>query len=219
MTIASGPGTAQDVLRDAVRWRLLGLLFERPRAGWGEEVDSLAHATGDEHLCAAAEAARGVSEGAYQAALGPGAPVSPREVAHRRREDPGAILAELKAFYESFAFVPRAEDPVDHVAIEVGFAGYLRLKEAYARTRGDDEAAETCRLAFERFCERHLRFIAEPLSEYLDGSPVPHAALAARVLFETVGASPAGPDGALLPDEDTSEFGCFGGPCPASPEL
>lgn len=219
MTPAMTLERAQDALREAVRWRLLGLLFERPRAGWAEEIEALARGTGDERLTAAAAAARGVSEGAYQAALGPGAPVSPREVAHRRREDPSAILAELKAFHESFAFVPRAEDPLDHVAVEVGFAGYLRLKEAYARARGDDCAAETCRLAFERFCERHLRFVAEPLAEYLDGSPVPHAALAARMLFETVGPSPAGPDGALLPDEDTTEFGCFGGACPASREL
>ena len=214
MNTLPSAGQAHAVLREAVRWRLLGMLFERPRAGWHAEIQELGAGLDDERLQAAIAAAGDAGEGAYQAVFGPGAPVSPREVGYRRREDPGTILAELKAFHTSFAFTPRAEDPVDHVAVEVGFAGYLRLKEAYALARGDHDAAAICHAAFERFRERHLRFLAEPLAVVLEGSPVPHAALAAQILFEAVGAAPDDLN-PVVEDGDGAEFGCAGGVCPA----
>ena len=147
-------------IAEAARWRLLGLLLERPRAGWRDEIDALAREVGAPELRAAAEAARAATEGAYLRLLGPGGAVSPREVAYRGLQDPGWGMSDVMRFYEAFAYRPRAEDPPDHVAVEVGFVGYLHLKEGLARASGDDRAAETTRAAREEFLARHLAPVA-----------------------------------------------------------
>jgi len=49
-------------------------------------------------------AARGAVEGHYLALLGPGGPASPREAAYVGLGDPGRTLAELRAFYDAFAY-------------------------------------------------------------------------------------------------------------------
>ncbi|MFQ6672763.1 MAG: molecular chaperone TorD family protein, partial [Candidatus Tectimicrobiota bacterium] len=138
----------------------------------------------DAPLQAAAEAAREATEGTYLGLLGPGGFVSPREVAYRPGEDPGTILADLAAFYEAFAFAPQAEDPIDHVAVEAGFAGYLRMKEAYALARGDAEGAATTAEAFRRFLEAHLSTFIEPFAKGLEPSAVSYLVEAARALRE-----------------------------------
>jgi len=199
---------SRTVVEDAARWRLLGLLFERPRAGWLEELRAVASEVDDARLAAAVEAAEETTEGTYQLLFGPGRAVSPREVAYRGRHDPGAVLADLSALYAAFAFHPKAEDPADHVAIEAAFAGYLRLKEAYARARGDVDAAATCTAAFARLRDTHMRYLAQPLAERLAAVPFPtHLALAAQVLFETCGSLPAD---AVPADSDDGDLGCGG---------
>lgn len=195
-----GPTSQADRVRaalaDAAGWRLLGLLFERPRSGWLDQVVALGREVADSTLQqAVSEARRVVSElgssaaAAYLAILGPGGAVSPREVAYRGREDPGGILADLSAFHAAFAFHPRAEDPLDHVAVEAGFVGYLRLKESYALSGGDAASASTCMEAGESFLAAHLRCFAEPLCRRLEGT-LPHLELAARALLERTGPAP-----------------------------
>ena len=176
-----------EALAEAAEWRLLGLLLERPRAGWWEEVASLAcEARNPELRAAADETARATEEG-YLAALGPGGAVSPREVAYIGMEDPARVIADLHALYQAFAYRPAAEDPPDHVALQAGFAGYLKLKEAYARAKGDEAAAETTAQALRRFVESHLRRFAGPLARRLEAAGSGHLLQAARLLVGRVG--------------------------------
>jgi TorA maturation chaperone TorD len=174
-------------LREAAAWRLLGLLMERPRAGWIEEVEALAREAGGDPLRAAARAAREASEGQYLALLGPGGPVSPREVAYRDREDPARVLSDLASYYEAFAYRPRAEDPADHIAVEAGFIGYLVLKEAMALAAGSQEHAAVAAQARERFLNEHVAPFARRLAERLAGCGG-HLEAAARAIQDRVAA-------------------------------
>jgi hypothetical protein len=205
-----------NALAAAAEWRLLGLLFERPRPGWHQEITALAAEIRDPELLEAAAASVSAHESEYLDVLGPGGSVSPREVAYRGREDPGAIVADVSAFYAAFAFHPRAEDPPDHVAVEAGFAGYLCLKEAYASARGNGEAANTAAAARARFTAEHLRFVAAPLGARIAGlSPVPHLLLAAAALVQRTGTVPAGTADTPADEELGDGLGCDGcaGPC------
>lgn len=175
-------------LRQAAEWRLLGLLFERPRAGWREEVEGLCREVLDPEIKAAATAARGeASEGLYLALLGPGGPVSPREVSYRGMEDPGHLLADIEAFYQAFAFSPETEEAPDHLSVEAGFLGYLCLKAAYARARGNDEEAEVAARASAKFREAHLSTFAWVVAERLEATDVRYLTLAAKVLAHRSG--------------------------------
>ncbi len=167
------PDTA-TLLAAAAEWRLVGLLFERPREGWLAEIEAVAHvvragvAAGGKParlgaLAAAAAASRVATQGEYLALLGPGGAVSPREVAYSDGEDPGKTLAGLKVFYDSFGYDPVSEDPPDHIAVEAGFMGYLHLKLAYALEAGDAEAQEVTREAIDRFAGLHLAPFARAL--------------------------------------------------------
>ena len=141
--------------------------------------------TAGQALRTAAQAARHASEGEYLYLVGPGGIVSPREVSYRSFEDPGRILADLAATYAAFAFQPRAEESHDHLAVEAGFVGYLLLKEAFAVTRGDADAASTTAAARQGFLEAHLT-AARPFAERLTAAGDSHLAAAARVLAERV---------------------------------
>ena len=181
------PGV-QEHLGEATAWRLLGLLFERPREGWRQEVESLRPAVCDADIAAAVEAAREeATEGLYLAVLGPGGVASPREVAYRGMGDPGQILSDILAFHEAFAFRPQAEEPPDHVSVEAGFLGDLCLKQAFARMRGHEDEAEIAAQAAARFCEEHLSSLAWPLADRLEKTEVQYLALAARALARRTG--------------------------------
>jgi hypothetical protein len=201
----------QESVVAAAAWRLLALLFERPRPGWSDQIRALAAEVDDSTLRAAAAAAVASGESEYLDVLGPGGAVSPREVAYRGRLDPARILADIAAFYAAFAYRPRAEDPPDHVAVEAGFAGYLELKAAYALARGDGEAERACREALARFVSEHLRCIAAPLLAKLQLlSPVPHLAGAAAALLARTGPAPAGYAEPFPGDVDSDAFSCDG---------
>ena len=176
------------LLRDAAEWRLLGLLLERPREGWRQEVEALRREVSDPEIGAAAEAARAdATEGRYLALFGPGGPVSPREVTYRGMEDPGRILGDVMAFCDAFAFQPQTEEAPDHLAVEAGFLGFLCLKEAYARVRGHDEEAEVAARASERFREVHLGTFAWPVAERLGTTDMGYQALAVTALARRTG--------------------------------
>ncbi|MFN8545192.1 MAG: molecular chaperone TorD family protein [Candidatus Binatia bacterium] len=177
---------SSESIVEAARWRILGLLLERPRPGRHEEITALACEIGDRELGEVVEAVGALGEGEYLALLGPGGMVSPREVSYRGLEDPGWVLSDVSRCYAAFAYRPRAEDPPDHVAVEAGFVGYLHLKEGLARAEGDAEAAETTARARETFLAAHLGAIAGGLARKLaelGASPLAAAAvlLAARV--------------------------------------
>jgi nitrate reductase assembly molybdenum cofactor insertion protein NarJ len=189
------PGTGSDgppLLRESAAWRLLSLLFERPRAGWHEEVDALEPIACDPALSAAVAAAREEAcEEAFLGVLVPAA-VSPREVSWQKG-DAGALLAELRATYEAFAFRPATEEAPDHVSVEAGFVGWLLLKEAYARAAElPDEAALTAE-ARERFVKAHVARLAAAMAQGLPKWGVSYMTLAAEALASRAGEPPAEP--------------------------
>lgn len=190
----TAPAVAESLLRDAAEWRLLGLLFEYPGAGWREEVGALLAEVADPVLRQAGQQARTSGRaGAYLAVLGPGGIVSPREAGHAPLQDPGRILADIAAFYDAFQYRPRAEEPADHVAVQAGFLGYLKLKEAFARARAAADEAEMAAGAAETFQARHLAVMAEPLARRLaEAGSGGYLALAADALWRRAG-SPAAP--------------------------
>jgi nitrate reductase assembly molybdenum cofactor insertion protein NarJ len=191
-TAALTDPSVQAHLAEAAAWRLLGLLFERPREGWWEEIESLRREVCDAEISVAVEASREeATEGLYLALLGPGGLASPREVSYRGMNDPGQILADIKAFTEAFAFQPETEEPPDHIAVEAGFLGYLTLKEAYARARGNEEEAEIAARAATRFREEHLSALAWPVADRLEKTEVRYLSLAARALARRSGPRPA----------------------------
>ena len=177
------------LLRESAAWRLLSLLFERPRPGWHEEVDALEPIAADVALSAAVAAAREEAcEEAFLGILVPAA-VSPREVTWQKG-DAGTLLAELKATYDAFAFSPMTEEAPDHVSVEAGFVGWLLLKEAYARAAELPEAAALTAEARERFVRSHVARLAAALAKGLPPWNVGSLTLAAEALAARAGAPP-----------------------------
>ena len=176
---------SRRAMADALDWRLIALLLERPRFGWIEEAEALAAETPDKQLRGAVRAARGATEGTYLSLFAEGGFVSPRETTWRHREDPGQILADIAGFYEAFSFRPRAEDPLDHVAVEAGFIGYLCLKEARAIAHGDAESADTTASARRHFIADHLGHFAEEWASRVSATGVPHLSAAAEAIVES----------------------------------
>lgn len=210
---ASLDESSSRALAAAAEWRLIGLLLERPHGDWSREVTRLAADTRDPELRAAAEAARVAAEGPYLAVLGPGGPVSSRIVGYRRFSDPGWVLSGLTRFYDAFAFRPRSEDPVDHIAVAVQFVGYLFLKEAFARTAGASDAVAVTTLARERFIEEHLQQVAEPFAAKLAPVAPDYLVRAARALARRV--PPPLPEPASLADPDADAEASMCGTCMA----
>lgn len=175
------------LIEDAAAWRLLGLLFERPREAWRAEVAALAREVDDTDLRAAAESAQQAREADYLAVLGPGSELPGREVGHDRFADPGQLLSELEAHYQAFAYYPRTEQPADHVSVEAGFVAYLRLKEAYARASGQPEAAALTASVTARFLDEHVSLWAQPLADGLAATEIPHLQRAGHAAFRRVG--------------------------------
>jgi hypothetical protein len=197
-----------DALAQAARWHVLARLFERPRAGWHAEVSALARETADPVLRAVAEAAAEAGEGEYLSVLGPGGPVSPREVGHAGGfRDPGWILSDVARFYDAFGYRPRTEDPIDHVAVEVGFVAYLHLKEALARSTGDAEAAAVARAARDAFVATHLAGLARSLAARLGSGAGAYLVGAADLVAARM---PPGEPGAGEEAVDPRPEGCGG---------
>jgi nitrate reductase assembly molybdenum cofactor insertion protein NarJ len=186
--MSASPNADIPLLRESAAWRLLGLLFERPREGWHDEVDALEPIAADPAISAAVDAAREEAcEEAFLAILAP-AVVSPREVSWQRDADGGQLLAELRATYEAFAFRPVTEEPPDHVSVEAGFVGWLLLKEAYARAAELPEAAALTAEARARFQKAHVSCLAAALAKRLEPWGVRYLTLAAAALAARAGA-------------------------------
>ncbi len=208
----------ESLLREAAAWRLAGLLFERPVGGWHERVAALAEEVEESALRDAVHAAGNAVEGHYLALFGPGGPASAREAAYVGLGDPGRSLAEVRAFYEAFAYHPHAEDPPDHLSVAAGFVGYLRLKEAFARGLENEEAAATVRAARERFERDHLGRIAIPLARTLE-EHAPGTVWAAAAAWMGSGLETGHPDTSLTVLEEGDELsgGCFA--CGGEPDV
>jgi hypothetical protein len=197
--------TSRALLAEAAEWRLIGRLLEIPRGDWGRDVAALHAEVGDAGLASAARAAEGASEGDYLDALGPGGRVSPREVAHVPLAQPGLLLGDVAAFYEAFAYRPALAEPLDHIAVEAAFLSFLRLKQAYAQARGQEEQAQVAAAGAARFLNEHLRPLAAAVAHGLHETPVPHLRLLAAELTRRVG--PHRPRVLLAPEVD-DDAGC-----------
>lgn len=206
MTVSSEKklfGTATD-------WRLLGLLFECPSVTTLAELKSLgSEATNKTLQQAAAYAQTEADEGLYHLVFGPGGPAPPREVSYRNWVQPGYLLSELSSYYRAFEYRPRYSDVPDHIAVEAGFVGYLRLKEAFALLSDEKENAEIAGEAADRFTKEHVAEIASPLSKLLAGSGVKYMMLAGEALYELSGAADL-PERKEMPVIETGceEFSC-----------
>lgn len=201
-------------LRDAAELRLIALLLECPHEHWKETVAALsAEVSAPDLLVAAAAANTEANEGLYHTVLGPGGPAPPREVSYRGAVLPGGVLAEISAYYEAFAYVPECREPPDHVAVEVGFLAYLKLKEAYAVLRGATEEADVTADASHRFAEEHLSRTASAFAAAAESTGAGYLTLAGGALLERVG-PPAAPDPLPWrqaegdPDNGGCGFGC-----------
>ncbi|MBI4886625.1 MAG: molecular chaperone TorD family protein [Acidobacteria bacterium] len=212
---------AHALLKEAAEWRLIGRLFECPAGAWRDDLVALARDSDDAQLTSAVtHALEEASEGLYHSTFGPGGPAPPREVTYVKAIQLGYLLSELTAFYEAFSYQPVTRESPDHVSVEAGFVGYLRLKEAYAVTRGDDEQAAVTADAAATFLREHLAMLAEPLAATLDASGVVYLAEAACALATRVGPPPSAaaslPGARLLPViqplEDEDEIACDGTP-------
>lgn len=206
------------LLKQAAEWRLIGLLFECPVGAWRDDIGALARDVDDPVLgSAVAHALEEASEGLYHSTFGPGGPAPPREVSYVKAVQLGSLLSELAAFYDAFAYRPVTRESPDHVSVEAGFVGYLRLKEAYAVMRGDEEQAAVTAEAAATFMREHLTALAEPLAATLEASGLAYLAEAARALATRAGPPPSAvaPHGGRLlpviqPIEDEDEIACAG---------
>lgn len=201
-----------SLLREAAEWRLTGLLLECPTEGWPEQVSALAAEVEDADLKAAAEAARQeATEGLYHSIFGPGGPAPAREVSYRELIQPGYLLAELAACYEAFSYTAAVREAADHISVEAGFIGYLRLKEAYALACGDVAHAEITAEAAQAFIDEHIAAMAEPMANDLAASGICYLAFAGAALLGRVGPRRKRPTGQGLPvlsDIEERAFEC-----------
>jgi len=201
------------LLREAATWRLLGRLLECPGDRWHAEIAALARELADTELVATVAAAAGVAtEGQYHSVFGPGGPAPPREATYRDTLELGSLMSSLAGRYNAFGYAPELAEPPDHVAIEVGFLAYLKLKEAYALAEGDEPRAAVASRAAERFITDHLAMIAVPLAGLLASSHLEYLARASRRLAALVGPHPHSRRLPMLPiassDDDTDAFEC-----------
>lgn len=197
----------RELLREAAAWRLISLLLESPGNGWREQVAALAAEITDPDLRAAAEAAQGeAAAGTYHYLFGPGGPVTPREVSHRRLIEFGGLLAELQSYYDAFGYQPQTREPADHIAVEAGFAGYLKLKECYALACGDTERAAITAEAAQRFLEEHLAVLARSVATALEQTGIRYLECTAKALLDRV--PKTAPELPVLPEAEISPLEC-----------
>lgn len=161
----------EELLAQATVWRLASLLLERPRPEWRNEIAKLSSGVIDRELADCAKDAGDGTEEAYHRLFGPGGAVSPREVSYCGFEDPGHLMANLRAFYDAFSFRPQREEPIDHISVEAGFVGYLFLKEAYAWTQGNWDGAAITKDAREHFMNEHVTRCAGGMHRRMGDSP------------------------------------------------
>ena len=188
--MTTAPTLATELLRESTAWRLLCLLFECPVGSWHSHVRELGAAVDDPALREAAEKAlEEADEGLYHSAFGPGGPAAPREVSYSDSVQLGYLISELEAYYAAFAYQPGTREAADHISVEAGFVSYLFLKQAYAETSGDAEAALVVADARTQFLREHLAWVAEPLAGRLKDSPLDYLVLAGESLAGRVGPS------------------------------
>lgn len=105
--------------------------------------------------------------------------VPPYETSYLPKGSQGSMreLADIAGFYRAFGFRTHGEKP-DHLGAELEFVALLCIKEAYALLAGDDEGAQTCAQARQKFWLEHLEAWLPPYSHRL-AAEASHPAFAA----------------------------------------
>lgn len=205
----------KDLLLESAGWRLLGLLFEYPTALWRRSLTALLPDLGGGELASLAEdALRYQTEGLHIALFGPSGSVPVREVAYQGGVQSGYLVSELAAYYNAFGYAPAAEEPPDHIAIELGFLAYLKMKEALAIACGDPDQASLAADAAIAFRKDHLAVMIEPIANLLPCFAPDYLSSAGEILSQRIGPAPCSSYPLSTPsigaDEDENPL-CGGG--------
>lgn len=174
-----------DLLREASLYRLLSVLFRPPTLGLASEIAALAASAG--LIPAGGIPADVVSRLAslpgpdlddeYHRTLGAAGPCpcGESDFTAATLAGKGGLIGDVAAFYKAFSFDPAAEvqESPDHVAIELSFLGWLRLKEAYALWSGREDEAALCRDAADKFTRDHLGAFLAAFLDRLDATARP----------------------------------------------
>ncbi|MCX6621388.1 MAG: molecular chaperone TorD family protein [Acidobacteria bacterium] len=213
--MSAQPTFSPEVLRllaESAEWRLLGLLFEYPSAEWRAQVTALLPDLRDASLRALAEAALdATSEGLHFALFGPAGTVPVREVTYQGGVQSGYLMAELSAYYDAFGYVTNTTEAADHLAVQLGFLAYLKMKQALALASDDPEHAAVTAAAAASFLEQHIAVLAEPVAGKLEAFAPDYLIEAGALILHHAGPSPRSsfPLGSPLEEEDDSgEIGC-----------
>lgn len=207
------------LLSEAAQWRLLGLLFEYPDDSWRSRLQTLLPDLRQENLRALGQAALNyATEGLHIALFGPAGSVPVREVTYQGGVQFGYLMAELSAYYEAFGYRPAIAEADDHIAVELGFLAYLKLKQALALASDDEEHSAVTAEAAVTFVKDHLAVMAEPVAKALEVFGPDYLIDACALVLEQTGPSPRSgyPLGANLCEGD-DEMAC--GPSAAASDL
>ena len=131
------------------------------------------------------------NEGTFHSIFGPGGPAPAREASYQGTIQLGYVMSELNAYYEAFAYSPcspaSGREAPDHISVEAGFIGFLRLKQAFALNNGSQDEAAIAAEAASRFVQEHISNIAEPLSYALSHSGQRYLELTGKALLQRAG--------------------------------
>jgi len=175
--VRAGVRAARECLLAAARLRAASVLFAPPRPGLPDELRGLAAPLGEgargRILDLAALAGPDLEE-EYHRVFAPAGPCSTGESDYEASclAGKGPLLADVAGFYRAFSFNPSLElrESPDHVAVELSFAAFLKLKEAHAAAGGMRDEARTCRDAFGKFRREHLDRLLSPFLGRLGSS-------------------------------------------------
>lgn len=189
-------------LASASLCRALSLAFRAPGEDLAAELRALAASLAEPErgrVLALAERVTPDHEVDYHRVLGAGGSCPCAESDHlpwRTIGGKGAILGDVAAYYRAFAYHPEVEerDSPDRLSIELGFLGWLHLKEAFALSEGRAADARVCRDARESFTEEHLATWVDVLVDRLEASEgETFFGEAARVLRASLAFEPRAP--------------------------
>jgi nitrate reductase assembly molybdenum cofactor insertion protein NarJ len=185
------PPAVADLLREASEWRLFGLVFEYPTQAWRDNLEALLTSLHSTELRALAQAAlEQSSEGIHIALFGPAGSVPVREVTYQGGVQFGYLMAELSAYYDAFGYQPLVDEAADHLAVQLGFLAFLKLKQAHALLNGQSDAAHLTSEAFTSFLREHVAVQAEPVLKSLENFAPAYLAGAGELIFAHAGPSP-----------------------------
>ncbi|MBL8229218.1 MAG: molecular chaperone TorD family protein [Bryobacterales bacterium] len=209
------------LLQEAAEWRLLGLMFEYPSETWRHQISALLADLHQTALVPLAKAAlESASPGLHFALFGPAGTVPVREVTYQGGVQLGYLMSELSGYYSAFGYEHGGQESDDHLAVELGFLSFLRMKEAYATLAGNAPDAQFAAEIGESFIRDHLALMVEPISNRLAAFAPEYLTEAGRQLLDRVGPAPRSdyPLAAILTSgDDSEEMSC--GPSAANEEL